>query len=216
MTAGVAALVIAFFMGSDRPSDIAVDTQLTMAGAALLCIGWLALIGGSSFAATGDAAEAIVNALLAVCTSVLAGLLFERLQNGNISALGIATSAIAGLAAVSAGAGYIAPAGAMLIGIIGTVGSILAASLVRILKLGSASTAFVAVAGPAMLGAIFFPIFVLSAFGGPGFDDGISLAGQIATQAIAVIAVALWTAIATAIAALMISMVLPMTEKDQN
>ena len=216
VTAGVAALVIALFMGRDPASDILVDTRLTMAGAALLCIGWLALIGGSDFAATSNAAEAVTNALLAMCTSALAGLLFERLQNGNVSAIGAATSAVAGLAAVSAGAGYIGPAGAMLIGIIGAIGSMLAASLVRMLKLGSTSTAFVANGGAAILGSVFFPVFVLSAFGGPGFDDGISLGGQIATQGIAVVAVALWTAIATAIAALMISMVLPMTDTDQT
>ena len=78
--------------------------RLTMAGAALLCIGWLAIIGGSDFAATSDAAEAVTNALLAMCTSALVGLLFERLQTGTVGAIGAATSAVAGLAAVSAGA----------------------------------------------------------------------------------------------------------------
>ncbi len=215
VTAGVSALVIAFLSGRDRSTDIVVDTRLTMGGGALLCIGWLALIGGSSFAATGDAAEAITNALIALSASTLTGLAFERLNTGGISATGAAIYAVAGLAAVSAGAGYIATSGAILIGIIGAIGAMLAASVVRLLNLGSASVAFVANGGGAILGALLFPIFVLSAFGGPGFDEGMTLGGQIATQAVAVVAVALWAAIATAIAALMVAMILPMTDKAE-
>jgi ammonium transporter, Amt family len=215
VTAGISALVVAVLTGRDRGTDIVVDTRLTMGGAALLCIGWLALIGGSSFAATGDTAEAMTNALIALSASALTGLALERLNTGSISGTGIATYAAAGLAAVSAGAGYIAPGGAILIGIIGAIGAMLAASLVRLRTLGSASAAFVINGGGAILGALLFPIFVLSAFGGPGFDDGMTLGGQIATQGIAVMAVALWAAVATAIAALMVAMVLPMTDKDE-
>lgn len=187
---------------------------MMLGGAGILLVGWLALIGGSSFAATDTAAEAVINAQLAASAAVLTGLLIERLRTGSISAQGAALSAMAGLAAVSAGAGFIAPAGAIIIGIIGATGAAAAAWLVRVLNLSSASTAFIAHGGGAIPGAILFPLFVLPGFGGPGFDDGLTVGGQIATQGIAVLAVALWAAIATGIAALMISMVLPMVNRD--
>lgn len=211
-TAGVSLFVVAFLDRANRNADSITDTQWTMGGAALLCVGWLALIGGSSFGATGDAAEAMINALIALSVSALTGLAFERIRTGSVTAIGAASSAMAGLAAISAGAGYVAPAGAILIGAIGAIGAMIAASAVRTLKIDVLSAPAVANGGGAILGAIFFPIFVLSTFGGPGFDEGATLGGQIATQAIAVTAIALWSAIATAIAALMVSMVLPMTD----
>ena len=213
-TAGVSALVIAVLVGRDHSADVVEDPRMMLGGAGILLVGWLALIGGSSFSATGDAAEAVINAQLAASAAVLTGLLIERLRTGSISAQGAALSAIAGLAAVSAGATFIAPAGAIIIGIIGATGAAAAAWLVRVLNLGSASTAFIAHGGGAIPGAIVFPLFVLPGFGGPGFDDGLTVGGQVATQGIAVLAVALWAAIATAIAALMISMVLPMVDRD--
>lgn len=213
-TAGVSALVIALLVGRDHNADVVEDPRMMLGGAGILLVGWLALIGGSSFAATDTAAEAVINAQLAASAAVLTGLLIERLRTGSISAQGAALSAMAGLAAVSAGAGFIAPAGAIIIGIIGATGAAAAAWLVRVLNLSSASTAFIAHGGGAIPGAILFPLFVLPGFGGPGFDDGLTVGGQIATQGIAVLAVALWAAIATGIAALMISMVLPMVNRD--
>ena len=213
-TAGVSALVIALLVGRDHNADVVEDPRMMLGGAGILWVGLLALIGGSSFAATDTAAEAVINAQLAASAAVLTGLLIERLRTGSISAQGAALSAIAGLAAVSAGAAFIAPAGAIIIGIIGATGAAAAAWLVRVLNLGSASTAFIAHGGGAIPGAILFPLFVLPGFGGPGFDDGLTVGGQIATQGIAVLAVALWAAIATAIAALMISMVLPMVDRN--
>jgi ammonium transporter, Amt family len=215
VTAGVAALVIALLVGRDRGTDLIDDTRLTSAGAALLGIGWLAIIGGSGFGATGDTADAITNALLAMATATLAGLLFERFRNGAISATGAATAAISGLAAISAGADVVGPAGAILIGLVGAIGAAIATAIVRTFSLGSASTAFVANGGGATLGSLLLPIFVLPIFGGPGFDEGTSLGGQLATQGTAVVAVALWSAAATAIVALMVSMVLPITDKDE-
>ena len=212
-TAGVSALVIALLVGRDQ-NDVLDDPRMMLGGAGILLVGWLALIGGSSFAATDTAAEAMINAQLAASAAVLTGLLIERLRTGSITAHGAALSAIAGLAAVSAGAAFIAPAGAIIIGITGATGAAAAAWLVRVLNLGSASTAFIAHGGGAIPGAILFPFFVLPGFGGPGFDDGLTVGGQVATQGIAVLAVALWAAIATAIAALMISMVLPMVDRN--
>ncbi len=209
--AGVSVLVIALLLGQDRHAEPVEVPRLISGGAALMWIGWLALLGGSSFGATDDAGDAMINAQLAASAALIAGLAFEKMQSGRLTFQGAAMSVMGGLAAVSAGAGSIGPMGAIFIGVIGATGGAIAGALVRALKAGSASSAFVAHGGGAIAGAILFPVFVLPAFGGPGFDDGASLGNQLAIQGIAVVAVALWTAIGTAIAALMISMVLPMT-----
>jgi ammonium transporter, Amt family len=60
-----------------------------------------------------------------------------------------------------------------------------------------------------------FPVFVMPALGGPGFDTGSGVMTQLAAQSVAVLAVLLWTAVATTIAALAISVVAPMRlERD--
>ena len=57
VSAGTAALVIAMLLGrNDRARDSS-RTQVDGIGAGLLCIGQLALIGGSSFGASSDTAE---------------------------------------------------------------------------------------------------------------------------------------------------------------
>jgi ammonium transporter, Amt family len=215
-TAGISSLVISLLVG--REHEIAASDEAVPAGAGslLIWVGWLTIIGGSSFAATGDAADAMINGLLAASASVLTGLMIERFRTGSFTAHSMSTSAIAGLAAVSAGAGFIGPAGAICIGILGALCAWLAMILVRTLKVGSASSAFVIYGGSAISGAILFPVFVLPTFGGPGLDEGITLGGQLMTQAVAVVAVVLWTAIATCVAALMISMVLPMTARGED
>ena len=212
---GVSALIVAILMGRDRSPPVVDDAGMAASGVSLLWVGSLALIGASSFGATDDAAEAILNAQLAASSATIVGLLIERLRSGATTVGWAATSAIAGLAAISAGAGYVGPEGAILLGAIGAVGAVGAAWLVRVLNLGIASRAFVAHGGGAILGAILFPIFILPIFGGPGFDDGLTLASQMATQGLAVLAAIIWAAFGTTIAALMIAMVLPMAEDER-
>ena len=53
---------------------------------------------------------------------------------------------------------------------------------------------------------------MLPAFGGSGFSDVNGLMTQLAAQGVAVLAVTLWTAVATVIVALMISVVVPMRD----
>jgi Amt family ammonium transporter len=88
----------------------------------------------------------------------------------------------------------------------------MAASVVQRARLGSAASAFAIHGAAAMAGAILFPLFMLPAFGGSGFSDVNGLMTQLAAQGVAVLAVTLWTAVATVIAALMISVVVPMRD----
>ena len=54
--------------------------SLTMAGAALLWVGWFGFNGGSALAASDDAASAIINTHLGASTAALAWLLIERIK----------------------------------------------------------------------------------------------------------------------------------------
>jgi len=60
-----------------------------------------------------------------------------------------------------------------------------------------------------IMGAVLFPLFV-PVLGGPGFDEGATLGGQLSAQATAVGAVALWSAAVTVIIGVGITLILPM------
>lgn len=210
IAAGVASLVVALLLRATVPGDVQHDSRFAVAGAAMIWVGFLAFIGAAALGGSDDAATAILNAHLAASAAIVTGMMIERGQSGAVSVYGIANNAVIGLAAVTAGAGFVGAGGAMALGAIGALVSVLAGLLVRRTRLGSAAGAFTLHGAPAMAGAVLFPLFVLPVLGGPGFDEGTGVVTQIAAQAIAVLAVTLWAAVATVLAALTVSVVAPM------
>lgn len=210
LTAGTAALVAGFLLRAPESGEVEPDSRHAVTGAALLWVGFLAFIGASSLAGSADAAAAIVNAHLAASAAVVFGMIIERWRQGQVTVYGVANNAVTGLAAVTAGAGLVGAGGAIVLGVLGAVASMLAASLVGRAKLGSTAAAFTIHGAPAIIGSVLFPVFMLPLFGGPGFDEGNGVIGQVAAQGVAVLTIVLWTAVATTIAALAVSTVAPM------
>jgi ammonium transporter, Amt family len=66
-----------------------------------------------------------------------------------------------------------------------------------------------------ILGSLLFPLFVLPALGGPGYDEGVTLGGQFVAQAFGVGVTIVWTAVMTTIIALMVAMVVPMRATEE-
>ena len=213
-TAGVAALVVALLLGKRKSFAKPVlphSPALTMTGAGLLWVGWFGFNGGSSLAAGSDTASAILNTHLAASAAALIWILVEKIKIGKPTSVGLVTGAIAGLATITPAAGYIGPMGAILLGSIGSLACFTAVLLVKqSFKIDDSLDVFAVHGVGGMIGSLIFPVFVLGGFGGPGFDEGVSLGSQFAAQAVAVGTTILWTATVTAIIALMVSMVIPM------
>lgn len=209
-TAGTAALVVALLLRAKSSTDLQHDSRLAVAGAALVWIGFLALLGGAALGGSDDAAAAMLNGHFAASASVVVGMGIERVLDKRVTVYGAANSAVAGLAAVSAGCGVVGTGGAMLLGALGALAYFVAGRLTARGSLGSAVAGFTIHGAPAIVGALAFPLVMLPAFGGPGFVEGSGLIAQLAAQGVAVVAVLLWTIAATAIAALTVSVVAPM------
>jgi ammonium transporter, Amt family len=219
-TAGIAALIVAKMLGDRKGFNKSLlpphSPALTMIGAGLLWVGWFGFNGGSALGANDDASTAIMNTHLAACTAALAWIAIERWRIGKATSVGIVTGAIAGLATVTPAAGYIGPMGAIILGLLGGAICFFAVQLVKQrIKIDDSLDVFAVHGVGGIVGSLLMPIFFAEAFGGGGFADGVSMSNQLVSQLVAVVAVALWTAIMTLVAAWMVSMMLPMRVDEE-
>lgn len=222
-TAGISALVVAMLLGKRAgfPKTLMLphSPSLTMAGAALLWVGWFGFNGGSALAANDDAASAIINTHVAACVAALAWLIIEKLSVGKPTSVGFATGAIAGLATVTPAAGFIAPGAAMLLG---ALAAVVCYPMIQIVKqrleIDDSLDVFAVHGVGGMLGSLLLAVFISESFGGTGFAEGMDLTRQFVAQIAGVGIVALWSAFATVVCALMVSMVIPMrvTEDEER
>lgn len=116
-TAGLAALILAVFLGARRdPSKPPHNPGMVMIGAAMLWVGWFGFNGGSQLAADGGAAMAITVTHLSAAAASLTWALWERIKFGRASLVGLVTGTIAGLASITPASGFVTPIEALVIG----------------------------------------------------------------------------------------------------
>jgi len=121
-TAGIAALVIAVFLGPRRNRTTPPHSPaFVMIGAAMLWVGWFGFNGGSQLAADGGAAMAITVTHISAATASLTWALWERIKYGKASMVGLVTGTIAGLASITPASGFVGPVEALIIGAIAGV-----------------------------------------------------------------------------------------------
>ena len=131
-TAGIAALVLAVFLGARKNQNTPPHNPgMVMIGAALLWVGWFGFNGGSQLAADGGAAMAITVTHISAATASLTWALWERIKFGRASLVGIVTGTIAGLASITPASGFVDPVQALIIGAIAGVGCQEAVNFVR-------------------------------------------------------------------------------------
>lgn len=121
-TAGLAALILAVFLGKRRDqSKPPHNPGMVMIGAAMLWVGWFGFNGGSQLAADGGAAMAITVTHLSAAAASLTWALWERIKFGRASLVGLVTGTIAGLASITPASGFVGPIEALAIGAIAGV-----------------------------------------------------------------------------------------------
>ena len=202
INSGIAGLIGVAFAGSRighlkeamPPHSLA----LTMVGAGLLWVGWFGFNAGSALEASGLAAVAMVNTLVAPAAGLLAWMGLERLVSGKPSMLGGASGAVAGLVAITPAAGASGPIGAMLLGMAaslvcyGFVGS-----LKNRLRLDDSLDVFGIHGLGGITGSIGTAVVALPMLGGHGGAD-YSLGWQLLRQVAAVAVAIAWSAVGSA------------------
>ncbi len=220
-TAGVSALVIALLLGKRKgfPSSALLPHApgITMLGAVLLWVGWFGFNGGSALSASADASNAILNTHVAASVAALVWILIERISFGKPTTVGFATGAIAGLATITPAAGFVSPGASILIGIAASVVCYYAIQLVKMkMHIDDSLDVFAVHGVGGMLGSILLGVFMAEALGGAGFAEGMAMGSMIGVQAMGIAAVAIFSAVATALIALGINLFVPMRVGEED
>jgi Amt family ammonium transporter len=122
ITSGFSALITALYIGKRKgyPHEKIVPHNLVLSfiGACLLWVGWFGFNAGSALAASSVATSAFVATHFAAAAGAVSWMAAERVRNGKASALGAISGAVAGLATVTQGAGFVQPFSAVVIGLI--------------------------------------------------------------------------------------------------
>ena len=220
-TAGVSALIIALLLGKRQGFPGAAllphAPGLTMLGAMFLWVGWFGFNGGSALAAGDGAASAIINTHTAAATAALVWLGIERFTFGKPTTVGFATGAIAGLATITPAAGFVSPGASIVMGAVAAFVCYGAIQLIKNrLKIDDSLDVFAVHGVGGMLGSLLLALFIAPTLGGTGHPAGLSSGGFLGVQVLGVAAVAIWSAIATAVSALAVSLFLPMRVSEDD
>jgi Amt family ammonium transporter len=121
MTSGWSALVLCILLGHRlgfRKEIMAPHSMvLCMVGTGLLWVGWYGFNAGSALAPDGIAANAFMSTTLATAVASFTWAMLEYALRGKPSVLGFCSGAVGGLVVITPACGYVAPSGAVIIGI---------------------------------------------------------------------------------------------------
>ena len=216
INAAVAGLVGAYVVGKrigyGKEAMAPHSLTLTMAGAALLWVGWFGFNAGSALEANGFAALAFINTLGATAAAVLAWCVGEALMKGKASMLGAASGAVAGLVAITPAAGNVGVGGGLVIGLVAGFACLWGVNgLKKMLGADDSLDVFGVHGIGGILGALLTGVFNSPSLGGPGYvADWVtasmvtaadySIASQVWIQAKAVLTTVIWSGVVAFIA----------------
>ena len=220
-TAGVSALVAALLVGkrSGFPKQLMMphSPALAMLGAGLLWVGWFGFNGGSALSADDNASTAILNTQLGASVAALVWLALEKFKVGKPTGIGFATGAIAGLATITPAAMFVSPGAAIVFGV---VAALVCFPMIQLIKqklaIDDSLDVFAVHGMGGMTGSVLLGVFLSPTLGGVGYDEGVTMLQQFFGQLVGVGAVALYSAIATAVLAVLVSLVVPMRVSEDD
>lgn len=122
INAGVAALAACLALGKrkgykNEPMP-AHNLSLTMAGAAMLWVGWFGFNIGSGGGLSGLSGMVMINTQVGACAGIIGWMFSEWLKAGKPSAQGLACGALAGLVGITPACAYVGVGGALVIGLL--------------------------------------------------------------------------------------------------
>jgi ammonium transporter, Amt family len=228
INAGIAGLVGAYMVGKrigyGREAMAPHSLTMTMIGASLLWVGWFGFNAGSNLEASGGAALAFINTLIATAAGVLSWIFGEWMSKGKPSMLGAASGAVSALVAITPACGFVGPMGAVIIGLIAGVVCLWGVNgLKRMLGADDSLDVFGIHGVGGILGAILTGVFAAPSLGGIGFPDWItmkpadySIGTQVWTQIKAVALTVVWSGVVSMIAFKLVDLIIGLRVPEEQ
>jgi Amt family ammonium transporter len=172
----------------------------SLIGASLLWVGWFGFNAGSAVAANGRAGMAMLVTQLATAAAGMSWMFAEWLTKGKPSVLGIISGAVAGLVAITPASGFVAPGGALVIGLVaGVVCYWACTSLKNMMGYDDSLDTFGVHCIGGITGALLTGVFAVGVYsatsdnpaGTPGLIEG--NAGQVLIQCVGILTTLVWS-----------------------
>jgi Amt family ammonium transporter len=211
----VGAWVIGKRIGYGKEAMPPHNLPLTMIGACMLWVGWFGFNAGSNLEATGVAATAFLNTIVATAAAVLSWLLAETIARGKASALGAASGAVAGLVAITPACGFVGIMGGLVIGLVAGVAGFWGVNgLKKLLGADDSLDVFGVHGVCGIVGALLTGVFASPSLGGSGIFDYVankaspdySIWGQVIVQGTAVLTTVVVSGVVSLIAFKLVDM----------
>ena len=201
-TAGVSALVIAYYLGSRKnfPKNFNPPHSpvLAMIGACMLWVGWFGFNAGSALAANENAGMAMLVTHISAATATITWMFIDWIKNGKPGLVGMITGMIAGLATITPASGFVGPMGAIILGILAGSICYYCVGFVKFkLQIDDSLDVFAVHGVGGILGTLLAGILATDFFGGLGLEK--SAAEQTMIQVIGILSVALLSFVGTVI-----------------
>jgi Amt family ammonium transporter len=204
INAGVAGLVAAIVLGKrtgyGTENMSPYNLAFAVIGASMLWVGWFGFNAGSAVGANARAGMAMLVTQVAAAGAVLAWLAAEWATKGKPSVLGAISGAVAGLVAITPAAGFVLPGSALVIGLVaGLAGFWGATALKHMCGYDDSLDAFGVHGVCGIVGALLVGFLAYGPLSGTtASPEGISGSmSQFLLQLYAVVAVFIFTAVAT-------------------
>ena len=195
---GIAALIAALLLGARKgfPRLPMPPHNLTMTatGAGILWVGWHGFSAGSALMANGAAGIAMLSTHMSAAAGSLAWMGIEWRRFGKPSGLGLITGMVAGLGMIAPCAGFVAPVGGMVIGVI--AGSLCFFTLhwiKRRFAIDDSLDVFAIHGVGGIVGSLLTAVFASESLGGIGLIAEHGIIEQLVIQASAVLAILAWS-----------------------
>jgi Amt family ammonium transporter len=201
INAAAAALVAAITIGQRkdyaRQAILPHNVPFTLLGAGLLWFGWFGFNAGSALAANAQAALAFTNTMLAPAGTLVVWTLLDLSRSRKATAVGAATAIVVGLVAITPAAGFVGPRAGLLLGMLAAFPSYFALVYRARTRLDDSLDVVAAHGLGGTVGALLTGVFAAKAWNGTA--DGLlhGNPGQLAVQALAVLATIVYSAVAS-------------------
>ena len=228
INAGVAGLVACIVLGKrigyGKEAMTPHSLTLTMAGAALLWVGWFGFNAGSNLEANGYAALAFLNTMIAASAATISWMFVEWFHKSKPSMLGAASGAVAGLVAITPACGYVGPMGGIIIGLlVSPICYIFVSKVKHAFGYDDALDVFGVHAVGGIFGALATGVFVNPALGGMGVYDYVAnkvgeynFAAQMTAQLYAVVTAIVLSAVVSFIALKIVDLLIGIRVSEES